>query len=182
MSMCWLTASFNYYLISFLLKYFPGNINYNSMLSVVSEILAMILSGLFFVKFGVRTSFIITFGISFIGGCAILIYETKISFFSGESTSLPSWIFPTLVLMAKFGVTVAFGICYNSNSALFPVLFSATAMGVCNMLARFCSIFAPQVAEIQSMLPMIIFTGLSFLTMVLSSFIVVKDQQLKSKN
>lgn len=148
MSMCWLTASFNYYLISFLLKYFPGNINYNSMLSVFSEILAMILSGLFFVNFGPKTSFIIVFGISFVGGCGILMYQTKISFYSGESTTLSPWIFPTLVLIAKFGVTAAFGICYNSNSVLFPVLFSATAMGVCNMLARFCSIFAPQVAEI----------------------------------
>jgi len=44
MTVIWLTASFNYYLIQFQMKYFPGNIYLNSIIYAVCGIVAYIIS------------------------------------------------------------------------------------------------------------------------------------------
>lgn len=41
----WLAASFNYYMVVFLLKYFPGEIYYNSAASCISEVVACLVAG-----------------------------------------------------------------------------------------------------------------------------------------
>ena len=96
-----------------------------------------------FAKLGVRLGFIITFGIAFAGGLGIVYYETVSNFYSDNKTVEPFWIFPALVLVAKFGIAAAFNINYVSNSVLFPTLFTATAMGFCNFWARFVTILSP---------------------------------------
>jgi len=48
MSFGWLASSFNYYMIAFLLKYFPGNVFINSVASSLSETAANILAGFIF--------------------------------------------------------------------------------------------------------------------------------------
>jgi hypothetical protein len=42
----WLTSSFNYYLVSSLLKYFPGSIYVNSSIAALSEILSILAAGI----------------------------------------------------------------------------------------------------------------------------------------
>ena len=46
MCMVWLTSSFNYYLVSSLLKYFPGSIYVNSAIAALSEILSILAAGI----------------------------------------------------------------------------------------------------------------------------------------
>lgn len=46
MCLCWLTCSLNNTLISFLLKYFPGNIFLNGFMSCTSELVGTFVSGL----------------------------------------------------------------------------------------------------------------------------------------
>ena len=143
MTFCWLSSSFNYYMVSFLLKYFPGNIYVNSIMSVLSELIAYAVGGVMFDKLGVKLGFIVAFGIAFAGGLGIVYYETASKFFSDNPAEEPSWIFPALVLIAKFGIAAAFNLDYVSNSVLFPTLFTATAMGFCNFLARIATILSP---------------------------------------
>ena len=170
MSICWMTCSFDYYMVSFLLKYFPGNIYINSIMSTLSESVAYILGGWMFAKFGVKYSFAISFGIAAVGGLGILFYEMSTHFYSDNpATGVAPWIFPFLVLLAKFGISSGFNICYVANPELFPLLFASTAIGFCNFLARGSTIFAPEVAELQSTTPMIIFSILCVLSL-LSSF------------
>lgn len=168
MSFCWLTSSFNYYMVGFLLKYFPGSIYVNGSISALSEVVATCTAGYFYAKLGVKKAFIISFGIAAVGGFGILLYEIATDFYGPNKQTASSILFPTLVLFAKFGVSSAFCINYLCNLDLFPVLFAATAIGFCNFLSRLFTIFAPEVAEIQSLLPMIIFASLSLLTMVTS--------------
>ena len=58
-----------------------------------------------------------------------------------------SYLVPALVMGAKVGNAVTMGTCYNSNSYLFPTLFAATAIGVCNFIAKFLTIIAPILAQ-----------------------------------
>ena len=95
------------------------------------------------------------FSIAIIGGVLILIF------------GLPNqdrWFFPVLVLFAKYGVTLSFGLNYLSTTILFPTLFAATALGLCNTFARSFSALSPIFAQMDEPLPMILFTGSSMLT------------------
>ena len=173
MTIAWLVVSFNYYLIGFLMKYFPGNIYVNGLSSGSSEILSVLFGGLMYGKLGVKISFYIFFGMAFVGGLGILIYEDASQFFSPNPVSYAYWIFPTLVMFTKFGIAAAFTVLYFANADCFPVLFSATALGFGNFLARLITIFSSQVAEIQTTLPMLIFTSLCILTISTAPFIRV---------
>ena len=171
MSCVWLTASFNYYMISFMLKYWPGSIYVNGLVSAVSETLAYMLSGVIFKCAGVRVSLIFSYALAFIGGLAIIVYEKRVAFFSEEPKQAADWIFPTLVIVAKFGIACAFNISFVANIEVFPLDFQLTALGFCSFLARFLSLFASEVAEIQYYTPMIFLTTMSALTMILVFFL-----------
>jgi hypothetical protein len=81
MSLCWLTCSFNYYMVGFLLKYFPGSIYVNGSISSLSEVAATLSAGYFYAKVGVKKAFVISFGISALGGCGILVYKILTDFY-----------------------------------------------------------------------------------------------------
>ena len=83
-------------MVSFLLKYFPGNIYVNSIMSVSSELIAYALGGVMFEKLGVKYGFIFSFGIAFAGGLAILCYEDVSKFYGDDPLEEPGWIFPAL--------------------------------------------------------------------------------------
>jgi OCT family organic cation transporter-like MFS transporter 4/5 len=158
-----MTVTFDYYLIGFELKYFKGDIFTNGIASSASDIIAYVSGGLIYKYLGLRVSLPFFFLISTIGGLLIN--------FIGNDPSLEAWVFPLLVLIAKFGIAALFNIVYVANSVIFPTLFAATAMGICNFLARVATIFAPLVAETESNTAMELFTAFAGISFVLSFFV-----------
>lgn len=71
MSLVWLCSSFGYYLILTLVNTFD-HVYISAATSSGSEIVAYIVSGLFYEKIGVKLSYILCFGISTLGGVLIL--------------------------------------------------------------------------------------------------------------
>ena len=69
------------------------------------------------------------------GGCILLFGKN-----SGD-------LMPLFLLISRIGNSSLFNLVYAANAEMFPTLFAGTAMGICNLLARICTIFAPQVAE-----------------------------------
>lgn len=55
---------------------------------------------------------------------------------------------PYYIGTARIGISSLFTLIYFANADIFPTLFAATAMGICNFSARIFTILAPQVAEI----------------------------------
>ena len=131
MSMVWLSTSFGYYLILTLINTFD-KVYVTAFTSSFSEAVAYIVSGLFYEKVGVKLSLGGAFTISAIGGLLIL--------FQGKHDD--TIFFFISFLFAKFGVTCCFNINFVANAYFFPVLFAATALGICNFLARFVSSFS----------------------------------------
>jgi len=74
MATFWTISSFNYYIITFYLKYIPGNIYINTSLSCTAEVCAQISSGFVMNKFGVKLSFIIAFILAATGGLFLVIF------------------------------------------------------------------------------------------------------------
>jgi len=71
MTAVWVAASFNYYLISFYMKYVPGDIFVNNSVSCVAELAADLLSCLFVSRLGIKKSFVGSFILAAVGGICI---------------------------------------------------------------------------------------------------------------
>ena len=133
MTFVWLSTSFNFYLIQFLLTSFK-QVYLTSILSCISDMIGYATGAFIFRCLGVKLTQVIGFSVATLGGLTILIYGLK------HQESLG---FPFLVVFAKYGVTLSFGVNYISNSYLFPTLFAATAIGLCNTFARSFSAVSP---------------------------------------
>jgi len=163
MTMVWLSCSFDYYLIGFQLKYFPGNIYVNTFVSSGSEMIAYGLAGIFYNRLGAKISLFGSFVIALLGGFAILINGALVGWDNA------GYAFPIFVLFAKFGIASSFNIVYVCNIDVFPTLFQATSFGIVNFGARLASVFAPQVAELNEPWPMLSFVT----TAIIAAFLVI---------
>ncbi len=80
-------------------------------------------------------------------------------------------LMPTFVAVARVGISAGFNLIYMMNADVFPTLFAATAMGICNLLARIITILSPQVAEWPGNAPMVVYTLFCVGGMVLPLFL-----------
>jgi hypothetical protein len=161
MMLCWMASSFCFYMINFQLQYLPGNIYANSYSSASADIIATTTSGFIFKWIGVKKSLIYAFSVATVGLALICFWGYAATNDHGQT-----WTLPILVLVSKIGISSAFNAVYLGNSVLFPTLFTATSMGICNIFARTASIFAPLVSTIPGVFPMYIALFLSAVTLV----------------
>ena len=68
-------------------------------------------------------------------------------------------------------MTGNFSILYMGHLELFPAVFSGTSMGICNVIARTVTVFAPLVAEIEEPIPEITIVGFAVLGIVCVLFV-----------
>ena len=150
-------------MISYKVKYFPGNLNVNQTASFLAEIMANFAIGFLLSKFRPKYVFSLLYLLSSIAGVLIIII--------GDSTS---GAFVFLVLLAKFGVSAVFNGLYIAHPNMFPTLFSVTSMGIVNFVSRFATIFAPMIAEVTYPIPMTTFTTLCVASAILALFLIEK--------
>ena len=105
----WSVSSLDYYLISFFVKYIPGDIFTNVSVSTISEIVATLISGLVYKLFGPKTAFVTSFCFSALGGFLIALMPNA-------STGL----IVLFILIAKFGISFTFTMVYLITPVLFP--------------------------------------------------------------
>lgn len=138
MTLIWLSSAFNYYLISYQLKYLEGDLYLNGIVSSLSETAAAVTSSVCLHFFGIKRGFIISFVIAAAGMVCLIYTDTD-----------NQMLLALFILGSKFGVTQAFNMSYVSNVLIFPTLLLATSYGTCNIFARLGTIFAPYVAELE---------------------------------
>jgi len=159
----WMCSAFNFYLLTFYLKYFPGNIFENSMFFAFSDMIAFAMAGLVLkyttVVRGLRFSFII----STTGGILYLMLSTV------------DGLIPVLICLSRIGNTMAYNIGYVSVNKLFPTKFIATVYGIVNMAAHIIACFSPLVAEIPNPYPFIFFLSAVAISLFVSSFLSELD-------
>jgi len=167
MTIVWLSASFCYYLISYQLKYLKGDIYINGMVSSASEILATFMSAIGLHYLGLRNVLVVSYIIAF-SGMLLLTFSTTNS----------QLLLSIFILGSKFGVSQVFNLAYVGNIQLFPVALVATSYGVCNVVARCASIFAPLIAEMKpDSIAKVIFLSVILLALLSSTFIKEKKAE-----
>ena len=115
------------------------------MTSSIADNIGTVLSAVLYEKFGVRIAFLTCLVLTLVGGATILLFHSVTS------------LMPFFIMIGKMGTSSTFNLVFLSNSDLFPTLFSATAMGICNFFARLSTIASPQVAERPEPLPMTLY-------------------------
>lgn len=86
-------------------------------------------------------------------------------------------------MVTKFGLGAAMLSCYSacySDDHIFPLKKRATAIGICNIVARSITILAPQVNELKAPLPMLTFIAIIAVAFIASfSFIAPNEMEQK---
>ena len=86
-------------------------------------------------------------------------------------------LFACVLLLAKSGVSLAFGFAYAIHIELFPSNFLISSFGICNFFCRGITILAPLIAEVENrMIPNMSMVTLSFLGF-LSGFLLKKRKE-----
>ena len=149
-------------------KYFEGSIFTNNYIEGLAGVLASQAGGRLYAKFGMKLSFQVSFGLSFLGGILIYLLEShKIGIPMSILMTFPgngkhqkelalNYLVPKLAFVAKFGIHVAFLCTYQasfSDDTIFPAHKRATSIGYCQIIARALTILAPEVTELPKPLP-----------------------------
>jgi len=157
-TMCWISISFNKYLISFNLKHIEGNIFINAMMSPLADILGHILCVPVQKMTNTRVTFMGSLALSFIFGASLIFVHTH-------------WMIPVLIVFSKIGLASGYSLCYYMTSEYFPPLFLAFAFGVTQFAARAFTILAFPMSELEAPLPMVLFSITPIIAFILLFFV-----------
>lgn len=138
MILVWVASSFTFFLLSFLVKYMPGDIYFNSIISGLS-CSVMLVEGFIQDKMGSKGGMIASLSL------ACLATLTLCLFVHGTDQIL---LYAFIVFLAKTGGSLAFGFAYAIHIEIFPSHFVISTFGICNFFCRGLTIFAPIVAEV----------------------------------
>lgn len=162
----WVTCAFNYYMLSFQVKYMPGSFFVNTLALGVVDLPGPIFVIVLFSYFGKRSVFIGLFILQSLAGFSIILFVDEAN---------PSWTMPALVGVAKFGITAAFTGVWIAHPSMFPTLFAVTSIGISNIASRFFVIFAPLVGEWKFPVPIYLFTMMTILSTIASYMLCEKS-------
>jgi putative MFS transporter len=135
MSVIWFVVDYNYFMLAFALKYFPGNLYTNGYASSFSDIVAYLCSSYIYSSLGPRKTFVGLSVMSAISGFLMIMCAAR-----------PN-IFPLLLLMAKFATSAIYNCMYIANADVFPTLFTASGLGITNFFGRIAAMLAPMIVE-----------------------------------
>lgn len=166
MFLTWSSCLFSFALINFFIKYMPGDIYINVMLSGLSACSLLIESEIIgFIDIKKLQVFSL-----------LIIFASSVCLSMFEKDTQYEFLFASLLLVAKIGTNMTLGCCYSIHSDLFPTYFMTNSFGICNFFSRSITALAPLMAEMSNRkIPFMTMVLLSFLAMVASMFLVKKN-------
>jgi hypothetical protein len=141
----WLLSGFDFFLITFYLKKFPGDIYVNSVCFALADASAFIAAGTILTYFKLSKGLQIAYAVSVTGGILYLVFSTNVE------------LAPLFIFISRIGNTMSFNTCQISVSRLFPTKYVTSVYGIVNLVSHFITIGAPIVAELPFPIPFIVF-------------------------
>ena len=168
MILCWTASSFSFYLINFLIKYMPGDIYFNSVVSGMAAV-ALLIEGKLQQKLDLRGGLAFSYFQAFVASILLC-------FFDKQTDRV--FFYALVLLLAKSGANLAIGFSYAIHLELFPSHFVITSFGICNFFCRGITIFAPMVAEFDNRyVPLSFLVGLGCMGFISSLLLRKKPPQ-----
>lgn len=166
----WSCSMFNFYLITFYLRYFPGSIFKNSIWFAASDFLSYFISGKILNKSNVKRTLFISYLTSGIGALLYLFLFWDIR------------LVPIFIILSRSGNSMAFNTLFIANNRLFPTKFVSSTYGIVNMISHFYAIGAPLLAEVSDPYPFTIFFMNCCIGAFCSFFLKEINKELKHSN
>jgi len=164
MVLSWSASSFCFYILSFYLKYIPGDIFINTIIVSVADLISSLVTGLMAQWIGAQRTMTLSFLLSTVGGFLLI--------FAGDNEL---WIM-IFMLFTRFGINICFTLCYIINAEYFPAIVCSSIFGICNIFSRISTILSPLIAEIKAPVPMIIYIFICMLSTVSSLFLTKNEE------
>jgi Na+/melibiose symporter-like transporter len=135
----WGSVSFSFFMLSFFIKYMPGDVYLNSIVSGFSAV-SYLLAGPMKKRFDAKWILFISFTLA-------LMSSLTLFFLTQNGWTNPDH-FSMIILLTRCGINLAFCMVFVIHTELFPTSFLATSYGICNFFCRTLTLLAPIVAEI----------------------------------
>jgi MFS family permease len=163
------------------MKYLEGNIFVNFYIFGAAGILAVLFGGIIYSKFGLRQSYLISFVMSILGCCGMLIIQTKVIHFDSddERDKFDEKIMPMLILVLKMGIIHSFITTTQvsfTDDRIFPKDKRNTSVGSCGMIARSITIVAPIINEWEAPWPIVVLMAFSIIGLI-TTFTFPKEDE-----
>lgn len=155
----WIASSFCFYIVGFYIKYIPGSVFSNVVVTSIADGLSSITAGIIAQYVGTQKALCMSYSLAFVGGFLLIA--------SGKDEIL----IMICVLITKFGINSAFTLCYIINTEYFPSIVCSRIFGICNIFARISTIMSPLIAEITPPIPMLIYCLICALSSIASMFL-----------
>lgn len=153
---CWMSTSFGFYMLAYVLKYLNGSIFLNAYSSSAGEIIGKLSTIPLLRCISLRQVFLIAFTMASGGTLLLLIFRDA-----------EGWI-PMILVIARFGFSQAFVASYLSFILVYPTILTSTAIGIAVTMSKCATIFAPVIAEVESPKNLIILLSISVTALIVS--------------
>ena len=159
MVISWSSSSFCFYILGFYIKYIPGDIFINIIITCVADAISSIGAVVIAQTIGTQRTLFASYGLAAIGGVLLILFDKN------------DVVIMILMMVTKFGINVCFTLCYIINAEYFPSIVCARVFGICNIFSRISTILSPLIAEVTPPIPMIIYVLICTISMVASMFL-----------
>ena len=164
---CWCACSFGFYMLAYVLKYLKGDIFINAYSSSFGEIVGKLSTIPLLRCTSIKRIYLIAFSLSSVGVLLLIIFKDS-----------DNWI-PLILMVARFGFSQAFVLGYLGIILVYPTILTSTAMGICVMMSKIATIFAPIVTEVQSPINLVILMSIAIVATLVSQFLIVVEKKVK---
>ena len=160
MILSWSASSFCFYIIGFYIKYIPGDIFVNMITTCIADVISSIVAGVIAQYIGTQRTLFGSFAISALGGVCLNLVQKQNKI-----------LIMIIIMTTKFGINIAFTLCYIINAEYFPSIICSRVFGICNIFSRISTILSPLIAEVTPPMPMVIYVFVCFISMIASLFL-----------
>ena len=104
----WVVNIFDYYLVIFYFKHFPGNIFTNTVAFALADIFSYVTSGVLLKKTSMKVTLILGYTIKVLSGfCFLILYDL-------------SYLIPFIIIASRIGMGMVGSTTFVTNNRLFP--------------------------------------------------------------
>lgn len=181
MTIMWTQGSFNQFLLSAQMKYLEGNIFVNFYIFGAAGVVAVLISGSTYARLGLKTSYLIAFGMSIFGTLGMVVIQMNLIHFENKQArdAFDEKLMPGLILILKMGIIMSFIITTQVSfidDRIFPAAKRNTSVGTCGMIARSVTIVAPICNEWPAPIPILLMLAFSVVGLLTSMTFPNEDE------
>ena len=143
-----------------------GSVFLNFFFDWCSELVAIPVCGYLYKRLKMRALFTVLFALSTLGAILMEIFPMNVK------------LMPVLIVITKFGLSGALVTLTNSTTDVFPAMFAATALGICNFSARILVSMSPFIAAIKNPIPMWVLTAILVIALIVVQYVRRPQQNL----